>query len=174
MENKTPNADSWELANEIKRDFEEAGNTCGKYPLHERIAVALTIYAEKKIAEFPSDGAAAEKIYKRICEQGASAKTDHLRKVPHVKLIATVLAAVRAKRDKEWEAFKMEVERVIEYECSGAEWMAQVLRDALAALAGKAEEERNMRCSECGQNVAHLYGKEPKLGKPIAPPAEEK
>jgi len=71
MDHVTPNADSWELADEVKHDFEEAGYTSADYPLNERIAVALTVYANKKIAELEptaGDREAAKKITADICK----------------------------------------------------------------------------------------------------------
>ncbi|HUU57113.1 MAG TPA: hypothetical protein VMW93_07215 [bacterium] len=60
MDNVTPNTDSWELADEVKHDFEEAGYTSADYPLNERIAVALTVYANKKIAELRPEPTAGD------------------------------------------------------------------------------------------------------------------
>ena len=60
MDHVTPNADSWELADEVKHGFEEAGYTSADYPLNERIAVALTVYANKKIAELRPEPTAGD------------------------------------------------------------------------------------------------------------------
>lgn len=57
-DNPTPDIETWNIATDIVKTFEKAGCNTDRYPLNERIAVALTAYANKKVAELvaPAQG----------------------------------------------------------------------------------------------------------------------
>ena len=148
MNNVTPNADSWELADEVKHDFEEAGYTSADYPLNERIAVALTVYANKKIAELEpaaGDAGAAEELARKFWELaqellGTRPDISHNAVIESMAIdIAAALSAARGNRKaledelKKWHEIGRRAKRNLDAPFT-AENPVQILIDA-AALA---------------------------------------